>query len=102
MHCGWKEKEKGEARGNVRTAIVTISDGWTDRQANRMCIAECARTLPDCVSVCARAGGSVRMSVCISVFADLCLLRLTVLFVCAHPCVPICAVQISHCRGTAL
>lgn len=40
----------------------------------------------------------VCVSVCISVFARLCLLRLTVLFVCAHSCVPICAVQISHRR----
>lgn len=40
-----------------------------------------------------------RVSVCISTFACLCLCRLTVLFVCAHSCVPICAVQISHRRG---
>lgn len=41
----------------------------------------------------------MRVSVCISAFARLCLRRLTVLFVCAHSCVPICAVQISHRRG---
>lgn len=41
----------------------------------------------------------VRVSVCISALARLCLRRLTVLFVCAHSCVPICAVQISHRRG---
>ena len=113
---GGKDREKGEGRSKKRQSkdtIVTITDGrtdgqavWqvhrgTDRQTNRMCIAECAQG--DYLTVCWKEqGGSVYMSVCISVFVDLCLLHLTVLFVCAHSCVPICAVQISHCWGKAL
>lgn len=90
-----------------------FTEGQTDRQTNRMCIAECAQR--DYLTVCCRVCVCVRvrerereqdecvyMSICISVFADLCLLRYTVLFVCAHSCVPICAVQISHCWGKAL
>ena len=76
-------------------------DGPTDKQTECVSLSVHRHYLAVCRCV-REQGGSVRMSVCISVFADLCLLRLTVLFVCAHPCVPICAVQISHCRGTAL
>lgn len=61
----------------------------------RVCVCESMRRERSWGKECA----CVRVSVCISAFARLCLRRLTVLFVCAHSCVPICAVQISHRRG---
>lgn len=121
--CGvdWKEREEGRVKKQEAIQGHNSHNKWwterwtssvhrgTDRQTNKQNVYGCVSAditwicVGVCVCVCKRAmRESVYMSVCISVFADLCLLRLTVLFVCAHSCVSICAVQISHCRGKAL
>lgn len=93
-YAGWIEKKQEEARRRYKDTVVTMSDGrtgsvrrGTDGQTERMCIAECAQTLPDFVFVCVCV---CEQGECVCLLASVCVCEF---FVCAY----MCRADITHC-----